>query len=231
MATSWTWLSRRALGGGCRRQQGHEWGPSGLITNFKEDAIFLHWTYKAPRAPCQTSQPVSHAQVLCGGFASVSKFPIAGELCLGRHRKKEEEYFVLKYKIKVNLILVQERKENHTKKWGEWKFLQRIILRGLNQTLSSPQLIFKMLCHLSHSRTPCPSVGSLTWTKPSTGSGDQSPAECQPGLLPTGEGWTIRGMPDFQPVSRLGVLTPQPFLVPFRHRLEGRLPLSAACLR
>lgn len=127
---------------------------------FLRHMLFSALNPQAPRAPCQTSQPASRVQVLADGFAFVSKFPIAEELCLGRQGKKKEEYFVLKYKIKVNLILFQEKK--NTPKDEVTKLLQRIILRGLNQTLSSSQLIFRMLCRFPHSRTPFQSVGLLT---------------------------------------------------------------------
>lgn len=82
---------------------------------FLRHMLFSALNPQAPRAPCQTSQPASRVQVLADGFAFVSKFPIAEELCLGRQGKKKEEYFVLKYKIKVNLILFQEKKKTHQK--------------------------------------------------------------------------------------------------------------------
>lgn len=181
---------------------------------------------------------MSHTQVLCGGFASCQQIPHRCGEAVSRKTEKKGKENILCWNIKLKSIWslfkkARKKKNNpHLKNEIDYKFLQKIVLRGLDQTLSSPQWIFKILCHFSHSRTPCPSVGSLTWTKPSTGSGDQCPAVSQPGLLPTGEGWGSRGMPDFQPVAvgwECWHLSLSPY--PSSSRLERRLPLSPACLR
>lgn len=171
-------------------------GVQTVSSPFLRNILFSAVNPQVPHAPCQTSWPASRAQLLCGAFVFVSKFPIAEELCLGRQGKRKEDYFVLKYKIKVNFILIQEKKNTPKSKVTE-NFYRELFW----EDWAKPCLLRKWFSEcfvISHLRTPFPSVGLLTWTQPSPGSGDQCPAVSQPGLLATGEGWRSRGMPDFQ---------------------------------